>query len=322
MDIKGMRPVLTTAAKKLYRRILAGDRPHRRDQPVLAKLIEAELVVADQHREGFYEALDPERAAHRLQSALQLAAARALTEAQLIPSQLQDLSADYRLAHPTRSGPGFEVVAGFREINERLGVVVASCQSELITAQPSGPRPAHILAMSYKQDLAVLQERRASMRTLYLPSVRQDLPTARWATMMTQAGAQIRTSNNFGRMIIVDRRVAVTSVLSPECREELRADQALFVTNEDAVRTLVASFERDWKRAEPWDGSLGGPVLSAQHRTLLDKLATGLEIGAAAAEMKMSPRTAATRIAEARQVANASSLPQLLYWWGRQEYQI
>lgn len=322
MDIRGARSLLTTAAKSLYLRILAGERPTRRDHAALALLVEADLIAPKLSADGEYDALSPDVAARNRQTALQLAATRSLSEAQLIPSQFQELAAAYQLAHPTRSGGGVEMIEGFPEINERLEVLVNSCETELITAHPTGPRPAHVLAVSYKRDLGVL-DRGAKIRTLYLPSVRQDAPTGRWAATMTQYGAQIRTSNDFGRAIIVDRRAAVTSVLPASGVEERGTEpRALFVTDEYLVRTLAASFERDWRRAEPWDGTVDAPGPTERHRELLALLAKGVEVQAAAEKLGISPRTAATRLAELRAMAGAKNQAELLYWWGRQEFQV
>lgn len=312
--------MLSTAGKKLYQRILAGEQPTRRDQAVLSHLIELELV-AQNRRDDRYEALNPETAVRHLQTSLQLTATRALTEAQLVNGRFQELTAAYGLAHPGGTGAGADIVTGFPAINERLEVMVSSCQTELLTAHPTGPRPAHVLAMSYKRDLGVL-ERGAKMRTIYLPSARHDGPTARWATTMTEHGAKIKTSNNFGRVIIVDRRVAVTSVLDLKAEKEIRLDQALFITSEEVVRTLVAAFERDWIRAACWDGTPGGPVLSDQQRDLLRLLGEGNEVAAAAEKLGISPRTAATRVAEAKAEVGTDSLAGLLYWFGRHEFQI
>ncbi|MGE7432736.1 LuxR C-terminal-related transcriptional regulator [Kitasatospora sp. NPDC001175] len=317
-DITVSRPVLTSASRALYLRILSGA-SQQKPSTALNHLLDADLVAPDPRKgNGHYAALNPTEATRQWQSALQLTAARCMAEAQLVPSQLDDLVAAYRLAHPTRSSDGIECVVGLEEINARLEVLVPSCQTELITAQPTGPRPAHVLAISYERDLGVLA-RGAKMRTLYLPSARHDRPTARWAETMAERGAEIRTSNSFGRAIIVDRRVAVTSVRTADGEV---SGQALFVTDEGVVRTILAAFERDWARAERWDGRDPGVELGPLDRGILDGLAQGQEQEEIATGLELSKRTVAKHVALLKERTGSRSLAQLMYWYARREYQL
>ncbi|MFI6446593.1 hypothetical protein [Kitasatospora sp. NPDC050543] len=319
MDISDSRPFLTPAAKRLYLRILSGRETAPPESPALDQLLGVRLVAPDPHRAGHYQAQDVQAAVQQWQASLQTMAGQLLAEARSIPAQLRELSSAYQVAHPGGSGSGsLEYVTGFEAINARLEPLVTSVTQELLTAQPTGPRPAHILAMSYQRDLGVLR-RGASMRTIYLPSVRKDGPTARWAQTMTDEGAEIRTSYEFQRAIIIDRRVAVTSVLTPWEGPGPEPDRALFCFDEGLVRLLVASFERDWARSEPWDGTDPGVELTELHQDILRRLAAGDEQDEAAVALSISRRTISNRLAELRRKTGCQTVAQLLYWWARRE---
>ena len=315
MDNEDARLLLTPTSRDLYLRILAGAEIPSRPGADLQLLVSSHLIAPDLHRPGQYEALDVDLVVQQRQASLQTMASRMLTEAQSVPTQLRELSDAYRRAHPTRQ-PTVEHLAGTASINDRLTQLVNDCTEELLTAQPGGPRRAHVLAASYQRDLGVLG-RGATMRTIYLPTVRQDDPTARWARTMSEQGAQIRTARKFGRVIIVDRRVAITPVLARGEQDAGAIDRAAFITDETVVQLLVAAFERDWERAEPWSGEDPGVAVTDAQREILDCLGRGLEQDQAAEVLGISRRTVTNRLAELRQAARVETLGQLLFWWGR-----
>ncbi|OKI22182.1 LuxR C-terminal-related transcriptional regulator [Streptomyces sp. CB03911] len=319
-DIADSRPFLTPEARALYLQILSGRDTAPADSPALDQLLGVRLVALDPHRPGRYQAQDVQAAVQQWQSSLQTMAGQLLAEATSIPVQLRELTTAYELAHPSREAAGVDYVTGYEAINERLGPLLAGCTQELLTAQPTGPRPAHMLALSYQRDLAVLR-RGATMRTIYLPTVRTDGPTSRWAETMTEEGAQIRTSTDFTRVIVIDSRVVVTSVLAPWEGPEPAPDRAMFIVDDGLVRHFKATFERDWRRAAPWDGTRGdvaGAEMTQIQRDILRRLAAGDEQDAAAQALGVTRRTVSAHLARLREATGTRSLPQLLYWWGTQ----
>lgn len=312
--------MLTPTARDLYLRILAGRETAPSAGADLQLLIASHLVAPDPHRPGHYEALDVDVVVQQWQTSLQTMAGRMLAEAQSVPAQLRELSDAFRRAHPARRA-AIDYVAGTSTINERLARLVSTCTEDLLTAQPSGARPAHVLAASYQRDLGVL-ERGAKMRTIYLPAVRHDGPTARWARTMTEQGAQIRTSRQFGRVIIVDRRVAVTPVLARGEGDQGAIDRAAFITDETMVQLLVAAFDRDWERAESWDGADAGVEITKTQCDILNCIARGLEQDETAEELQMSRRTVTNRLAELRIATGSQNLSQLMHWWGRHGHNV
>ncbi|MGV9271348.1 hypothetical protein ACWDRR_42675 [Kitasatospora sp. NPDC003701] len=264
--------------------------------------------------------LDVDGAVQYWQASLIKMAGSFLAEAQSVPYQLTEMASAYRAARPESSRrTGIEFLSGLDVINDRLEALVNSCTRELLTAQPSGPRPADLLAVSYQRDLGVLK-RGARMRTIYLPTVRSDGPTARWATTMTEQGAEIRTGRTFGRAIIVDRRAAVIPVLDPWTVQEVAIEKAVVVTSETLVAAVVGSFERDWAHSEAWDGA-PEPELLAIHAGILACLARGMEQDGAAAELGVSRRTVTNRLAELKTMTRSETVAQLLYWWAKRELQ-
>lgn len=306
------RQMLTSASMDLYLRILDGVQPTAADD--MAELLANELVV--DLGAGIYEALDADVAVRRWQTNLHAMGTRLLAESQAVPEQLRDLAQAYRRARPA-AGSGVEHIRGTASINDRMRPVVENCTSELLTAQPSGPRPAHVLVMSYERDLAVL-DRGAAMRTMYLPTVRSDAPTARWAQTLTAAGAQIRTAWDVARVVIVDRHTAVAPVIRRgDVADAGSVDEALFITNESVVQLLVATFERDWARADPWDGVRMKVSVTAEQRRILQLSAQGMEGDQVCERLGIARRTLANRLAELREMAGAANMAQLMYWWGR-----
>ncbi|MEV7770609.1 hypothetical protein [Kitasatospora sp. NPDC086791] len=311
------RLFLTPAAKALYLRVLTAEEPSPPPSPEREQLLGVGLIAPHPHREAEYVALDVQETVRDWQGNLQAMASQLLLEAQSVPSQLRDLLTAWQRVHPSRPGVGVEYVTGYEAINRALTPLLDSCQKELLTAQPTGPRPAEMLALSYQRDLAVLG-RGARMRTIYLPSVRSDGPTCRWAQTVTEQGAQVRTSVDFNRAIIIDRRVAVVSVLTPWEGDGRAPDRAMFVTDEGLVALFGSIFERDWVRAQIWDGSRqDAPRLTDGHQRILVGLSQGKEYDEIAEELAISKRTVASRVAELRSLTGSANVVQLVYWWAR-----
>ncbi|ARP73040.1 hypothetical protein LK07_28305 [Streptomyces pluripotens] len=117
--------------------------------------------------------------------------------------------------------------------------------TEILTAQPDGPRPSAVLTAALN---AVRRQLASgiSMRTLYQHSTRFDEPTKEYVRAVTGYGAQVRTlAEFFDRLIIVDRQTAFIPA---------NADRtsAAVVTEPAVVNFLADIFERAWDRAEPY----------------------------------------------------------------------
>ncbi|MGJ3561614.1 TrmB family transcriptional regulator [Streptomyces sp. INA 01156] len=143
------------------------------------------------------------------------------------------------------SDSGFRYVHGLEEIGEAIQRELDRATSEILTAQPDGPRPGVVLAHA----LEAVRDRIASgvsMRTLYQHSTRFDEPTKEYVRTVTGFGAQIRTlAEFFDRLIIVDRK----TVFIPANADRTTA---IVVTEPAVVKFLTDMFERAWDRAEPY----------------------------------------------------------------------
>ncbi|GAA1977574.1 helix-turn-helix transcriptional regulator [Kitasatospora viridis] len=318
----GERPFLIPAAHDLYLRVLRGELTDPSDSPEREQLLAVKLLAPDAERPGHYMALNVSSALRGWQSDLYTMAATALTEARSVEAALQPLVTAW--AH-TQAGQavtsGVEVVRGYEEIERRISLITASCTVEALTAHPTGPRSPAVLARSYERDMPLLR-RGAKMRTIYLPSVRTDAPTARWAQTMGEQGVQIRTSSDFARVIIIDYHTVITSLLhrSAAVVEPDPTNAAMIITNPLLVFHWLAGFERDWGRAKPWDGTIAEPVprlpLTDSEVGILRCLARGLDQDQAAAELYVSRRFVTGRLASLRAATGSGSLAQLMYWWG------
>ena len=143
------------------------------------------------------------------------------------------------------SPAGFQYVKGFSEITAAIQLSLDGAKSEILTAQPDGPRSSQILTKA----LEAVRERLEAgvgMRTLYQHSTRFDEPTKEYVRAATGYGAQIRTlAEFFDRLIIIDQRVAFVPASSDR-------SAALIVSEPAMVKFLADFFERAWDRAEPY----------------------------------------------------------------------
>ncbi|MCX4487894.1 LuxR C-terminal-related transcriptional regulator [Streptomyces anulatus] len=128
------------------------------------------------------------------------------------------------------------------DIDPMLELAAEDCRTEVLTAQPGGPRPVHALSRAQERDTAML-ERGVAMRTIYQHSARFNSSTEAYAARLGAAGAEIRTLEVlFPRLIIFDRRVAFIPAREPE---------ALLIRHRDVVSYLVGVFELAWQAASP-----------------------------------------------------------------------
>ncbi|WP_051838891.1 helix-turn-helix transcriptional regulator [Streptomyces sp. NRRL F-5126] len=138
--------------------------------------------------------------------------------------------------------PGFRYLEGEAEINHAIQEVLATAHTEILTAQPDGPRPGPVLddALHAVHDQVAAG---ISMRTLYQHSTRFDEPTKEYVQSVTQYGVQVRTlAEFFDRMILVDRAAAFIPANADRSR-------AVLVTETAVVHFLADVFDRAWDRA-------------------------------------------------------------------------
>lgn len=132
------------------------------------------------------------------------------------------------------------------DVDPMLETAAKDCRTEVLTAQPGGPRPVHALTQAQERDTAML-ERGVVMRTIYQHSARFSSSTEAYAARLSEAGAEIRTLDLlFSRLIIFDRRVAFIPAREPG---------AVLIRHRDVVSYLVDVFQLAWQAASPFESA-------------------------------------------------------------------
>lgn len=215
-------------------------------------------------------------------------------------------------------------------MNARIRDVVGSARTEILAAQPAGPRRRDVLELAVERDAAAL-DRGVRLRTIYRDTVRDDSLTGEYArTMSTRTGgrrAEYGTlPGSFVRMIIVDRVQAFIPNLVVDGPEH----SAWHVTDRAVVAVLADVYDAEWRRAEPWHGELrpcrgrldvdtvscaGGGVTTPRQREIMRCLVAGASQSAVARKIGVSKRKLEDEIAALKRIAGTESSMQLAFWW-------
>ncbi|MEV6209051.1 LuxR family transcriptional regulator [Kitasatospora sp. NPDC051914] len=228
---------------------------------------------------------------------------------------------------PTRqaiepSGPrqvaGFETIEGLPEIKDAIQEVLDGVTSEILTAQPDGPRPGVVL----DDALTAVRKQIAagvSMRTLYQHSTRFDEPTKEYVRAVTSHGAQVRTlAEFFERMIIVDRRTAFIPANASRTA-------ALKITQPAVVQFLADIFDRAWDRAESYPflpvraADAAPEVIPAIRGSIRKLLIEGRSDKEIARRLGLSLRSLQAHVARLKEEYGAEHRLQLGYLMGLQQ---
>ncbi len=180
-----------------------------------------------------------------------------------------------------------------RAINDYIGSQLSECRTELLTAQPYGRRRASTLAQVEQRDMQALK-RGVAMRTLYQHSARHSVPTREYVALIAELGAEVRTSDEFfKRLIVFDRHTA----LIPATENH---DVAVAIHDKSVVAFLVDIFERAWDRALPFTVqglTVARKVADEVRAMTLRMLVEGHSDAASAKRLGVSARTYASYIA-------------------------
>lgn len=317
--------VLSDEDVETFGLIAAGElRPGERAGSV-ARLVEWGYVALDPAGGNRPVALDPrEVSERRLRAELQEAAAR-VERMRSLPAVTDQLAALFARAHP-RTGGSCAYIDDAAVVNAILDDVVGAAQTEILAAQPGGPRERAQLNRSVQRDRAALG-RGVKLRTLYRASVRETAVTAEYARTMTAQGAEYRTlSGPFERAIVVDRRVAL---ISNHSIPNAPTHSAWQITHPEAVAYIVAEFEDKWRRADPWHGELGsagellvdtvsavdGVRTTPRQREIMRDQCAGMALQTTARRLGISARTVSNELTELRARFDAATQSELIYKW-------
>ncbi|GGQ09425.1 MULTISPECIES: LuxR C-terminal-related transcriptional regulator [Streptomyces] len=211
----------------------------------------------------------------------------------------------------------FDVITDVSRIQSMLNHLTQSCQSEMLTVQPGGARPAYALAQARESALTTLS-RGVRIRTIYQHTARNDLPTRSYVREVSEQGAEIRTADEvIDRLIIYDREVAFL----PERSGGDGTPGAAIVREPTLVAFLCSVFEYLWDGASPYVvESQRSPASSDELKWSIIRLMTkGYKDEMVARRLGMSVRTCRRHIAEITEELEATSRFQAGYNAARQE---
>lgn len=276
-------------------------------------------------------ALNPRDVAERRLREEIAAASELMDRARTIPVLMEQLGPQFERAQ-LRAGGSSEYLADAAVVNTRLDDLLNSARTEILAAQPGGPRTREQLERSMARDRAAL-DRGVAMRTLYRDSVRQSTAMASHIAVMTGHGAEYRTLvAPYERAIVIDRRHAFVSDYAVAGSP---AHAAWHVTDPAAIGFIVGAFMNAWQLGQQWQGeprteldvreaaagqawcvdTVSGPGAVVQttplERAILRDMVDGIQQRTTAARLGIGQRTLTKHIEGLKQKFNARSPAQL-----------
>ncbi|HLL35749.1 helix-turn-helix transcriptional regulator [Streptomyces sp.] len=202
------------------------------------------------------------------------------------------------------------VLEGIDRIHAALDVAIAEARTEVLTVQPGGSRPEHILSQALKRSKPLI-ERGISVRTLYQHTVRHSQSTFAYMEGMAGAKVEIRTLEELiERLIICDTTVAF--IPAQDDRQV-----ALELRHPGLVQYLIRVFEQLWQRAVPlmeevpYESTPEG--ITGVQRSIAKLLIEGHVDEAIARRLGMNVRTCRAHIAKLAAALGSGSRAQLGY---------
>lgn len=200
------------------------------------------------------------------------------------------------------------VLEGFSRINAALDLAIAESRTEVLTVQPGGGRPEHVLSQALTRSKPLI-ERGISVRTLYQHTVRHSQSTFAYVDQMAGAKVEIRTLEELiERLIICDDTVAFIPAQADDT-------VALELRHPGLVQYLTKVFEQLWHRATPlmeeapYEPSRDG--ISGVQLSIAKLLVEGYVDEAIARRLGMNVRTCRAHIAKLATALGSGSRAQL-----------
>ncbi|WP_407837589.1 LuxR C-terminal-related transcriptional regulator [Streptomyces sp. DSM 116496] len=254
-----------------------------------------------------WSAVSPQAAVARTLAPLALRVRETHDEMDRLRGRLEELLPAYEAGTDLRARGGanaLELVTDPAALQDLIGELVASAESEVLTCHPGGGRSTATLEGAVVRDEAMLA-RGVRMRTLYQHTARYSRPTAAYVERVTALGSQVRTvGDGLMRMILVDRHTGLMEV-----QDDIKA--ALVVREPNVVQFMAQTFERTWAEAEPFNTTIGPDqarsISDELRQTIVRLLAEGLEDKVIARRLGMSERTCQRHIAEIMRAVGAKS---------------
>ncbi|MFB6629925.1 hypothetical protein ACFCWY_08525 [Streptomyces sp. NPDC056362] len=242
---------LSPEARSLYARTVEGYLHIPPGTPGLDELLHRGLIVANHWGEQLYAVIDKskvfrQQAEQQVRTA-QTALARLLQVSRLVDELPQRASTEE---------VGIKYLATNEEAQAAVVEAMHGIKSAVWTAHPVERTP-QTMAITKQRDLDNLA-RGIKYRTIYLDSARNQPHQRGWAEAVTELGAEVRTlPGGFQRMVIVDGDKPNGRAIISDHRpgpDYLHRDKGWLVTHPGMVAQLVAVYEEQWNRADPWTG--------------------------------------------------------------------
>jgi hypothetical protein len=206
-------------------------------------------------------------------------------------------------------------------VNARIAHALSGAASELMTAQPGGPRTLAQVTTAEQRDGDALQ-RGVQIRCLYRDTVRDDEVTGGYVAMMTRRGAQFRTQiGPFQRCVIIDRREAfINDHLVPGAAPHA----ARHVKDRGVVAFIAESFDNTWRLSDAWEGTprrpgdVSGARTTALQREILLDTENGVQQKTTARRLGISLRKLTEEVRHLKEdVFEAPTLAAMTARWVR-----
>jgi len=211
----------------------------------------------------------------------------------------------FEIRRMRNQGEAVDVVNGVDQVRALLRDAAQRCTGEVMTMQPGGARNPATLSDALPRDLAMLANG-VRMRVLYQHTARPHLPTQSYVRAITDAGAEVRTTDELvERLIIFDRETAFL----PERPQSGRVRGAAIVREPAIVGFLCGVFEHTWNSAVPFlrDGLPGYQTVSEDlKQAIVRMLARGEKDDVIARRLGVSVRTCRRHIAKIMQDLDAT----------------
>ncbi|GAA2654946.1 hypothetical protein GCM10010425_81900 [Streptomyces spororaveus] len=215
--------------------------------------------------------------------------------------------------HPRpEAGPGVVHLHGLPAINAAIGASLAGARSEILTAQPDGPRPKQVLDAAL-ESVRCQVGNGISMRTIYQHSARFDEATKSYVRAVMGYGVKVRTLTEFfDRLIIIDGSTAFIAA-------NAERTVAAAITEPSVLRFLIDVFERSWDRAAPFPfvpnyaAQAASEVMTPIRATIRQLLAEGHSDKVIARRLGISERSLQAHIAHIKEHLGAKNRTHLGY---------
>ncbi|WP_069766123.1 hypothetical protein [Streptomyces sp. LUP47B] len=190
----------------------------------------------------------------------------------------------------------FDTISEPDTIQSLIDSLLKRSKTEVLTVQPGGARPSHLLESAKKSCLDMVS-RGVRLRSIYQHTARTDPGTQALARAVSAEGGQFRTTDEvIDRLIVIDREVAFL----PQRRPSASSRAAVIVREPTLVNYLCSVHELLWRTALPFGESDADtkPVLDEVKRAIIRLLAEGHKDELVARRLGMSVRTCRRHISE------------------------